>query len=210
MKHVLSGAVALAFGLGVAISAQAQNANTNMAPAQTPAGTQQHRTTGPAQTRQSHVNYPKSHKQMVKEAQTRLKQAGLYNGKIDGKWGPQSRQAFAQFGKQHNLSVGKELNRSAFAALKSTPATGVGSSTPHPTAGGQPNGMAQPAPAPTQAPAAGGSHDSGIHRYSIRPRGRRIPAHPAASRHCKPPPLGYGERRRLPGRRKRAEVCRCG
>ena len=162
MKHVLSGAVALAFGLGVAISAQAQNANTNRAPAQTPAATQQHRTTGPAQMRQSHVNYPKSHKQMVKEAQTRLKQAGLYNGKIDGKWGARSRQALAQFGKQHNLPVGSKLNRSTFAALMSTPTSGVGSSTPHQTGSGQPNGMAQPAPAPTQAPGAGGSSGSGI------------------------------------------------
>lgn len=164
MKHVMSAAVALAFGLGVAVSAQAQNTNTNMAPAPASAATQQHRTTGPAQMHQSRVNYPKSHKAMVKEAQTRLKQAGLYNGKIDGRWGPQSRQALAQFGKQHNLTVGKELNRSAFAALMTTPAAGVGSSTPHPTAGGQPNGMAQPAPAPTQAPGAGGSNGGGIHR----------------------------------------------
>jgi hypothetical protein len=186
MKHMLSAAVALAFGLGVAVSAQAQAPQGNttqgnmgqrnmargtIAPAPMRAApqtvTQQPRMAGQAQMQRVRVNYPKSHKAMVKEAQTTLKQAGLYNGKVDGKWGHKSQQALAQFEKQHNLPVTKQLNRSTFAALTSAPtggsAVGVGSTMPRQPAPAQATGMTRPmtGPTPTQAPGAGGSNGGG-------------------------------------------------
>lgn len=165
MKHVLSAAAALAFGLGVAVSAQAQAPQGNVAQENMGQGhnvpqaaNQPPRMTGPAQMQRSRVHYPKSHTAMVKQAQSRLKLAGFYNGKIDGRMGHKTRQALAQFERQHGLPVTSRLNRRTFAALISTPAAGVGSSMPHQAGPGQANGMTHPmtGPAPTQAPGAGG------------------------------------------------------
>ena len=172
MKHVLSATVALAFGLGVAISAQAQAPQGNMAQGNTvqapmraapQTAPQQPRMAGSAQMQQSRINYPKSHTAMVKEAQSRLKLAGFYQGKIDGKMGPKTKQALAQFEQQHGLPVTHQLNRRTCAALISTQVTGVGSSTPHQAAPGQANGMSRSmtGPAPMQAPGTGGSNSGG-------------------------------------------------
>lgn len=175
MKHVLSAAAALAFGLGVAISAQAQAPQGNMAQGNMGQGNmgQGHNVpqtanqpprmtgmTGPAQMQRSRVHYPKSHTAMVKEAQSRLKRGGFYNGKIDGRMGHETRQALAKFERQHGLPVTNRLNRRTFAVLILTPVAGVGSSMPHQPGPGQANGMAHPmtGPAPTQAPGAGGPY----------------------------------------------------
>jgi N-acetylmuramoyl-L-alanine amidase len=45
------------------------------------------------------------------QAQTELKQMGLYNGQVDGKMGKQTKQAISKFQKQNGLHQTAQLDR---------------------------------------------------------------------------------------------------
>lgn len=67
----------------------------------------------------------------VKQAQTELRQMGLYKGTLDGKTGPQTRQALRQYQTQKRLPQTGELDQQTLVELDiiSSPAAS-GSTTP--------------------------------------------------------------------------------
>ena len=54
----------------------------------------------------------------VRDVQQELKQAGLYNGTIDGVWGPESRNAMQQYQKQHGLYASGQLDHDTLQAMR--------------------------------------------------------------------------------------------
>jgi peptidoglycan hydrolase-like protein with peptidoglycan-binding domain len=54
---------------------------------------------------------------MVRQVQTRLQQAGTYNGSIDGLWGPQTEAAVRGYQQQHNLNVTGQLDGDTLTSL---------------------------------------------------------------------------------------------
>jgi peptidoglycan hydrolase-like protein with peptidoglycan-binding domain len=56
----------------------------------------------------------------VMEVQERLQQLGLYNGDIDGKWGPQTRGAVVEFQRSHGLRPTGTLGVATIARLNQT------------------------------------------------------------------------------------------
>lgn len=71
----------------------------------------------------------------IKAAQQQLKTAGEYKGSVDGKMGPEMKQALEQFQKQHGLQATGALDQETLAALQSNSGQ-AGSST---TSTGQPS-----------------------------------------------------------------------
>jgi peptidoglycan hydrolase-like protein with peptidoglycan-binding domain len=55
--------------------------------------------------------------QQVMEIQTKLKQENVYNGKADGRWGPESEQALKQFQQKNNLPATGQLDEETMAQL---------------------------------------------------------------------------------------------
>ena len=86
--------------------------------------------------------YPRSE---IIQVQQKLQQDGLYNGKIDGTLGRETRHALREYQQQNGLRVTARLDRQTLDHLLGTPSGGQGSSTA-PTAN-QPAGTA---PAPSQ------------------------------------------------------------
>jgi len=62
----------------------------------------------------------------VRQAQQALKQDGLYRGKVDGKIGPQTKSAVAQFQKQNGLKQTAQLDRPTMSKLKGGGSSGGG------------------------------------------------------------------------------------
>jgi peptidoglycan hydrolase-like protein with peptidoglycan-binding domain len=54
---------------------------------------------------------------MVRQVQTALQQQGLYNGAIDGIWGPQTQSAVQRFQQSNSLSATGQLDTSTITAL---------------------------------------------------------------------------------------------
>ena len=54
---------------------------------------------------------------MVQTVQDRLRQAGVYNGRIDGIWGADSEAALERFQQAHQLQVTGQLNQATAATL---------------------------------------------------------------------------------------------
>ena len=54
---------------------------------------------------------------MVQQVQTRLQQAGTYNGRIDGLWGPETEAAVRSYQQQHNLNATGQLDGDTLASL---------------------------------------------------------------------------------------------
>src|ERR1051326_8360447 len=71
----------------------------------------------------------------IKAAQQQLKTAGDYKGSVDGKMGPEMKQALEKFQKQHGLQATGALDQETLAALQGN--TGRAGSTAAPT--GQPS-----------------------------------------------------------------------
>jgi peptidoglycan hydrolase-like protein with peptidoglycan-binding domain len=67
----------------------------------------------------------------LKQVQQQLKAAGLYNGAIDGRMGPETKQAVQQFQQQNGLQATGTIDHETVAALQNHPnaTTGTGSST---------------------------------------------------------------------------------
>ena len=54
---------------------------------------------------------------MVQQVQTRLQQAGNYNGSIDGLWGPATEAGVRSYQQQHNLNATGQLDGDTLASL---------------------------------------------------------------------------------------------
>ena len=54
---------------------------------------------------------------MVQQVQTRLQQAGNYNGNIDGLWGPATEAGVRSYQQQHNLHATGQLDNDTLASL---------------------------------------------------------------------------------------------
>jgi peptidoglycan hydrolase-like protein with peptidoglycan-binding domain len=61
--------------------------------------------------------------QTVQEVQSRLRQAGVYGGRIDGIWGGDSQAALERFQQAHQLQVTGQLNQATVATLGLDPGT---------------------------------------------------------------------------------------
>ena len=163
MKHPIAAAVTLALGVSMGAAAYAQAPQAPMHPSGTmppgAAGSMQHSRTAMPGSMHARTNRPISGKEMARQAQQTLKSEGFYKGKIDGKWGPGSRQALNQFERRHKLpATGGRLNHASFSALMGSTVAGTGTGSRHPAGGPPPmTGSSQAMPAPTQAPGAGTS-----------------------------------------------------
>jgi len=54
---------------------------------------------------------------IIQQVQSRLQQAGTYNGRIDGQWGPATEAAVRRYQQQHNLNPTGQLDGNTLAAL---------------------------------------------------------------------------------------------
>src|SRR5689334_1603420 len=57
----------------------------------------------------------------VMQVQDRMRQAGLYSGRVDGVWGPDSQQALERFQQRNGLQVTGTLNQATAATLGLSP-----------------------------------------------------------------------------------------
>lgn len=64
----------------------------------------------------------------VTQAQTALKQKGLYSGPIDGRIGPKTRQAISQFQRQNGLKQTAQLDSRTMSELHGSGTSGSGTS----------------------------------------------------------------------------------
>jgi peptidoglycan hydrolase-like protein with peptidoglycan-binding domain len=139
MKHALTLAVALAAGIGLASTGQARGLDQSAA---SPAGMQG---APAAQTQHLQTGQHEANEQTVRQVQQHLQQRGLYNGAIDGIYGPETRQAVENFQQQHGLPQTATLDDATLNQLTGGQTEGVGSGTapaPSPTLGG--NGTSAP------------------------------------------------------------------
>src|SRR4051794_8872727 len=58
----------------------------------------------------------------VQDVQERLRQAGVYTGRVDGMWGPDSQAALERFQRSHQLQATGQLNQATAATLGIDPA----------------------------------------------------------------------------------------
>ncbi len=100
-------AAVLAIGALAATPALAQGSGTNLSTGSNTATNpgQQSANQGPA--RASNQTYGQNR---IDQLQTRLQDLGFYHGNIDGRWGPETRRALADFQGQHGLQQTGELN----------------------------------------------------------------------------------------------------
>lgn len=109
---------------------------------------------------------------MVKRVQAELTQQGLYQGHIDGVWGPDTRQAVTAYQRRHNLNTTGKLDVPTLEALNLAPtgtaASGMAgnggqySGTPNHTTGGAYNAAsASPNPPDNGSYPASSRHGAG-------------------------------------------------
>jgi hypothetical protein len=70
----------------------------------------------------NHASYsspqsPALSQNMIQQVQTRLQQAGNYNGTIDGRWGPSTEAGVRSYQQQHNLNATGQLDGDTLASL---------------------------------------------------------------------------------------------
>ncbi len=82
----------------------------------------------------------------VKQVQTELKQAGVYQGTVDGLWGPDTVRAVLSYQQNNKLRPTGELDAQTLAALHVTPGANAAAAPPP---------MQQPPPGQSQPPAVG-------------------------------------------------------
>jgi len=118
-----------------------------------------------AQTGATDMNAEQS-PQTIRQAQEQLKQQGLYNGRVDGKMGPETAQAIAKFQGQNGLPQSSQLDQQTLAKLSGNggmSTNGSGSSTPPASmrpstgAGGSVGGAGAPSGATTPPSTTGGT-----------------------------------------------------
>lgn len=86
----------------------------------------------PSSTAASEQQQAGANAESVRRAQMALQQKGLYNGPIDGIWGPETRTAVSSYQKSAGLPQTAKLDAQTMRSLESSGAqtTGSGSSTP--------------------------------------------------------------------------------
>jgi hypothetical protein len=84
--------------------------------------------TMPGMTGMSGTSGPTGWRSEVMEVQQKLQADNLYSGKIDGRLGPETRQALRSYQKQNNLRVTARLDRETRNSILGTEAGGQGSS----------------------------------------------------------------------------------
>ncbi|HXR85972.1 MAG TPA: peptidoglycan-binding domain-containing protein [Stellaceae bacterium] len=60
----------------------------------------------------------------IRQAQEALQDQGLYHGQIDGKWGPQTKQAVSQFQKKNGLKQSAQLDQQTLDDLQNNSSSG--------------------------------------------------------------------------------------
>jgi peptidoglycan hydrolase-like protein with peptidoglycan-binding domain len=80
--------------------------------------------------------------QLVQQVQQKLQQQGMYDGQIDGVWGPATQTAVRSYQQQHNLSTTGQLDADTLASLNLSTNQNYGSNTPAPNTPTQPNASA--------------------------------------------------------------------
>jgi len=80
---------------------------------------------------------------MVQQVQTRLQQAGNYNGSIDGLWGPATESGVRSYQQQHNLNATGQLDSDTLTSLN-LGGTNQTLGTAQPVASPMPVASAQP------------------------------------------------------------------
>jgi peptidoglycan hydrolase-like protein with peptidoglycan-binding domain len=129
-KLILASASVLALAIGSSDAAfAADGRSTPNAGADTPAtssqyGTNAGATYGVTTNKQGGMNLPSGE---IKRAQEQLRDQGLYNGKIDGVMGPETKQALQQFQQKNGLPVTATLDQQTMDKLSGG---GQGSSMP--------------------------------------------------------------------------------
>lgn len=98
----------------------------------------------------------------IKQAQQQLKTQGLYNGAIDGQWGPETASALSRFQQKNGLPQNAQLDQATMGRLmgnSASPSAGSGSSIPPSTM----NPSMTPSTGGSSAtnPAAGGTRGTG-------------------------------------------------
>ena len=107
----------------------------------------------------------------MRNAQQALQSKGLYQGKIDGKYGPQTKQAVMQFQQQNNLKQTGRLDRETRVALRGGSRSG-GSAM---TGGGTMNGGGSPPNATSANPNSNADARTAPSGSSMVPQGSGIP-----------------------------------
>ena len=98
----------------------------------------------------------------IKQAQEALQSQGLYKGQVDGKWGPQTRHAVAQFQKEKGLKQTAQLDQRTMNDLQNGSTSGSDnmSSSPSGSMNSGPN---------SGAPMNSGSMSGGSGNMSVGP-----------------------------------------
>lgn len=65
----------------------------------------------------------------IRQAQEALQDQGLYKGQVDGKWGPQTKRAVAQFQKKNGLKQTAQLDQPTLSDLQSNGGAGSNDSS---------------------------------------------------------------------------------
>jgi peptidoglycan hydrolase-like protein with peptidoglycan-binding domain len=95
----------------------------------------------------------------LRQVQTALQQDGLYKGRVDGRWGPQTRRAVSAYQQQNGLQATGHLDQATLSALH-IGGEGATSSSMNGMGGGS-MGAAPAAPMAGSPPPAGGAPSSG-------------------------------------------------
>ena len=59
---------------------------------------------------------------MIRSVQQSLQQGGLYQGRVDGVWGPSTQAAVRGYQQQHNMNATGQLDQATLAAMNLGPA----------------------------------------------------------------------------------------
>jgi murein L,D-transpeptidase YcbB/YkuD len=157
-KLMLAGVSALALGVaGIGIApAHATAPNQKLSSTNRPAtatnqnqeyrvsqGAGMDQSTQPMQNGEQAGNTAVNNPQQLKQVQQQLKQAGLYKGKIDGKYGDETKDAVRDFQQQKGLQPTGRLDQQTMAALQGNGTNESGGSAVNPGAAEQsgPAGM---------------------------------------------------------------------
>jgi peptidoglycan hydrolase-like protein with peptidoglycan-binding domain len=112
----------------------------------------------------------------IRQAQEALQDQGLYHGQVDGKWGPQTKNAIAQFQKQKGLKQTAQLDQQTMNDLQNSSGGSSGSMSNAPSgrssgsssgggagmSGGGTSGMTRGNGASTAPGNAGGANSSSM------------------------------------------------
>ena len=119
----------------------------------------------------------------IRQAQEALQDHGLYKGQVDGKWGPQTKRAVAQFQKQKGLKQTAQLDQQTLNDLQNDTMSGSDNSSSGPSSRGpigrSPNGSPG-FNSSTGGAASGGMGGNGPASTQTNPGGQNrtsVPAH---------------------------------